>query len=202
MPISKNELKTSFTGTRKISKKNSKKNSKKTSKKNKSKMNTSTEEMMDILNSDNNHTNLMQNPQMQQMQNPQMQQQMQQQMQMHQTYNENVDPLLVNQFVNTNEQGQIINSNNRFEQLLGLAQLNPNYNNNKINNNLSTEMSMQSLNPMGIQLANQLNMPQQMGLPQQQMGFPQQHMGMENQDNFQLDNIKNLAALQNIPRLV
>jgi len=190
MPISKNELKTSFTGTRKISKKNSKKNSKKTSKKNKSKINTSTEEMMDILNSDN-HTNQMQP----QMQNPQMQQQMQ----MYKTYNENVDPLMVNQFVSTNEQGQIINSNNRFEQLLGLAQLNPNYNNN---NNLSTEMSMQSLNPMGAQLANQLNM-QQMSM--QQMSMEQQqtpHMGMENQNNLQLENIRNLAALQNIPKLV
>jgi hypothetical protein len=190
MPRSKTtESRNTFTGVRKLSKKIIKKGNKEN--------NTTTEEMLDILDSDTNYKGMKQ-PAQQPMQQP-----MQQPL-------DDIDPLMVSNFVPTNEQGQI-NNLNKIGELLGMSQIgNPVLLTDSTIQNPMTEQ----YNPLAQQLMNQQmpqQMPQQMNqqMPQQmnQQMAPQmtpqmtQFMGQPmSQDSF-IDNIKNLSGLYKIPKL-
>jgi len=206
MPRSKTtESRNTFTGVRKLSKKIIKKGNKEN--------NTTTEEMLDILDSDTNYKG-MQKPMQQLMQQP-----MQQPL-------DDIDPLMVSNFVPTNEQGQI-NNLNKIGELLGVTQIG--------NQVLLTDSTIQNpmteqYNPLAQQLMNQQmpqqmtqqmpqqmpqqmtqQMPQQMTkqmapqmtqqMPQQMTPQMTQFMGQPMvQDSF-IDNIKNLSGLYKIPKL-
>jgi len=198
MPRSKTtESRNSYKGVRKLSKKTSKKASKKGSSKKVKNINTTTEDMLDILNSDDNiytgkvNTNNNMNPQLQQ-------------------YQQNIDPYLVYETVQTDPQGNMTGTN-KIGSLLGIAQLNntsqyvpptnlidsavPSYNPQNMPLGVQELNSNLTLSPM---MPQQI-MPQQM-MPQQMM--PQQMMGQQQMMPQQINNsmLKNFASLSNIPR--
>jgi hypothetical protein len=203
MPRSKTtESRNSFTGVRKLSKNSIKKTKKGTD-------TNTTEEMLDILSSESNFKGAQQPMQPQNM---------------GQTINNNeVDPLMVSNYVPTNDQGQILDNFNKIGDLLGMTQIG--------NPVLSTDSTVQNpitaqQNPMAQQLTSQLMqqqmMPQQM-MPQQmqQPMMPQQMQQPMNQfmgqpmnqfmgqpmmqdsigENTIIDNIKNLSGLYKVPKL-
>ena len=206
-------------GVRTLSKKVSKKGSKKKN------YNTTTEEMLEILNSEQDmHTNMHTgNPKMTSQQANYLNQ-----------YQQNVDPFLVTDAVQTDANGNMINTNKIGALLGGVAQINSNYeytrpmnlNNNmsfgvqeqhsmsqqnampQFNNQLMDIMSPQMNNMMPQQMNNM--MPQQMNntIPQfnnQLMDMMPQQMNntMPQQINQNVSNsfIKNIAALSSIPRI-
>ena len=174
------ESRNSFTGVRKLSKNSIKKPKKGTD-------TNTTEEMLDILSSESNFKG--------------MQQPMQPQ-HMGQTINNNeVDPLMVSNYVPTNDQGQILDNFNKIGDLLGMTQIG--------NPVLSTDSTVQNpitaqQNPMAQQLTSQLMqqqmMPQQMQQPMNQfMGQPMMQDSIG--ENTIIDNIKNLSGLYKVPKL-
>jgi hypothetical protein len=183
MPRSKTtESRNTFTGIRKLSKKVSKQGKDK-SKKN----NTTTEEMLDILSTESNEPKFKGNKQ------PIQQQPMQQQQL------DDIDPLMISNFVPTNNQGEMYNIN-KIGDLLGMTQIG--------NPVLSTDSTIQNpmfeqQNPMAQQLTNQLMQQPMMQQPmmQQPMMQQQQFMGQSIDNNF-MNNIKNLSGLYKTPKLV
>ena len=182
MPRSKTtESRNTFTGIRKLSKKVSKQGKDK-SKKN----NTTTEEMLDILSTESNE------PKFKGKKQPMQQQPMQQPM--HQQQLDDIDPLMISNFVPTNNQGEMYNIN-KIGDLLGMTQIG--------NPVLSTDSTIQNpmfeqQNPMAQQLTNQL---MQQPMMQQPMMQQQQFMGQSIDNNF-MNNIKNLSGLYKTPKLV
>jgi hypothetical protein len=193
MPRSKTtESRNTFTGIRKLSKKVSKQGKDK-SKKN----NTTTEEMLDILSTESNE------PKFKGKKQPMQQQPMQQQP-MQQQQLDDIDPLMISNFVPTNNQGEMYNIN-KIGDLLGMTQIG--------NPVLSTDSTIQNpmfeqQNPMAQQLTNQLMQQPMMQQPmmqqpmmQQPMMQQQQFMGQSIDNNF-MNNIKNLSGLYKTPKLV
>jgi hypothetical protein len=174
------ESRNSYKGIRKLSKKSSKKGSK-SSKKNKSQDDNTTEEMMDILNSDNNNSytgknHLKKSTKVQPYQN-----QYQNQNQ-YKNQNQEHDPLLVSNFVPTDNNGNIVfNSNNKIASLLGGI---PQINNIQqigapIDTSLESEMNPQMMGQMGQHMGQMGQMGQHMAPQMGQHMGPQmgQHMG-------------------------
>ena len=185
MPRSKTtEPKKSLTGSRKLSKKGNKKGKIPKNKEN----NTTTEEMLDILSEASAYTGKAQ-------QQMPMQQMPMQQMQMQQSIPDNeVDPLMVQQYVSANSQ-----EINKIGDLLGIAaQLN---NNKQIGNQVSLDSTIQNTanpfqnNQMAQQLTNQLMGAQPMG-----MGM-QQAMGMQQPVELNKQMISNLSQLYSKQKL-
>lgn len=184
-------------GVRKLSKKTSKKGSKNKKRDN----NTTTEDMLEILNSDKNmYTgNNTMNPQ---------------QMAMMKQYQNNVDPFMVDYAVQTDANGNMFNTNKIGALLGGIAQINSNTqyvppmnlvdsvvpptNNMQMGANELT--SRIALSPMGMMPEmNQQMMPQMNQQMMPEMNYqmmPQMNQGMNN--SF----IKNIANLGGVPRLV
>jgi hypothetical protein len=198
MPRSKTtESRNTFTGIRKLSKKVSKQGKDK-SKKN----NTTTEEMLDILSTESNEPKF--KGKKQPMQQQPMQQQPMQQQPMQQQQLDDIDPLMISNFVPTNNQGEMYNIN-KIGDLLGMTQIG--------NPVLSTDSTIQNpmfeqQNPMAQQLTNQLMQQPMMQQPmmqqpmmQQPMMQQQQFMGQSIDNNF-MNNIKNLSGLYKTPKLV
>jgi hypothetical protein len=171
MPRSKTtESRNSFTGSRKISKKTSKKG------KSKKSNNSTTEEMMDILNSDNNTQQM---PHAGQMQHQQMN-------------NQEIDPLMINNFVPTNQQGEMFNIN-KIGNLLGLNQTTQIGNQVMSLDSTIQNPMMQFQNPMAEQLSSQL-------MGQQMPHMP--HMPQQMDQTDILNNLKNLTSLYKVPKIV
>jgi hypothetical protein len=205
MPRSKTtESRNTFTGIRKLSKKVSKQGKDKSNKNN-----TTTEEMLDILSTESNEPKFkgkkqpmqtMQQQPMQTMQQQPMQIMQQQPMQtMQQQQLDDIDPLMISNFVPTNNQGEMYNIN-KIGDLLGMTQIG--------NPVLSTDSTIQNpmfeqQNPMAQQLTNQLMQQPMMQQPmmQQPMMQQQQFMGQSIDNNF-MNNIKNLSGLYKTPKLV
>jgi len=192
MPRSKTtESRNTFTGIRKLSKKVSKQGKDKSNKNN-----TTTEEMLDILSTESNEPKFKGKKQpMQTMQQQPMQIMQQQPMQtMQQQQLDDIDPLMISNFVPTNNQGEMYNIN-KIGDLLGMTQIG--------NPVLSTDSTIQNpmfeqQNPMAQQLTNQL---MQQPMMQQPMMQQQQFMGQSIDNNF-MNNIKNLSGLYKTPKLV
>lgn len=194
-------------GVRKLSKKTSKKGSKSKSKKT-NYNNSTTEEMLSILNSDNNVYNGYKTQQL----NPQLQQ-----------YQTNVDPMNVVEAPLTNSNGNMYNINKIGALLGGVAQLNNtqqyvppiDMSYSPVNNNMSYGIAETSSKMMIAP-----NMPQMMPqvMPEQMhqnmyhnnniMGMEQQYqqqmpqMMPEQMQPFNNSLIKNMAALNSIPKFV
>jgi hypothetical protein len=197
-------------GVRKLSKKTSKKGSK--NNKNNKNINTTTEEMLDILNSDNNvhngnniYTNKVP---------PQYQQ-----------YQQNVDPYMINYAVPTDANGNMFNTNKIGSLLGGVAQINssaqyvppmdlnltemgPSNNMPMDSNQLNSMSFMGNMMPQMDQNMIMPQMDQNMMMPQMQqnMMMPQMQQNMmmpQMQQNMmpQAMDLKNIAALSTIPRI-
>ena len=146
-----------------------------------------TEEMLDILSTESNE------PKFKGKKQPMQQQPMQQQQL------DDIDPLMISNFVPTNNQGEMYNIN-KIGDLLGMTQIG--------NPVLSTDSTIQNpmfeqQNPMAQQLTNQLMQQPMMQQPmmQQPMMQQQQFMGQSIDNNF-MNNIKNLSGLYKTPKLV
>jgi len=200
------ESRNSYKGVRKLSKKASKKGSNKGSRKKKNNNNT-TEEMLNILSSDENvYTG---------------------RKVLNNTQDNNVDPYMIQDNVPTDQQGNRNHINSIGSLLGGIAQLNTNTQYvppdlSSIQNKLaSTMMPQQMIDQDMPQMMSQMpqmmgQMPQMMGqMPQQMMGqMPQQMMGqmpqqmMGGQDmpempqQMQQQMLKNIASLNTVQRLV
>ena len=199
MPRSKTmESRNTFTGSRKLSKKVSKQGKKitKQSKKISDKSTNTTEEMLDMLSTeskDHSYKGKKQQP----MQQQPMQQQPMQQQPMQQPL-DNIDPLMISNFVPTNNQGEMYNIN-KIGDLLGMTQIG--------NPVLSTDSTIQNPifeNQMGQQLSNQLMQPMQQPMMQQPMMqqpmMQQPFMGQQLDDNF-MNTIKSVSELYKTPKL-
>jgi len=198
-----------YKGIRKLSKKISKKLSKKVSKNNIS----TTEEMRNILNSDNNIHMENSKLQPQQMQPQQMQPQQMQQMQMMDQYQKNIDPYMVDFAVPTDTNGNMFNTNKIGALLGGIAQLNSNAHYVPQMNNMPQQMEQMMSQQMEQMMPQQMEqmMPQHMGqmMPQHMGQMMPQHTGQmmpqemgQQIDNSTINNIKSLTNLAHIPKLI
>ena len=188
-------------GVRKLSKKTSKKGSKNKKRDN----NTTTEDMLEILNSDKNmYTgNNTMNPQ---------------QMAMMKQYQNNVDPFMVDYAVQTDANGNMFNTNKIGALLGGVAQINSNTQyippmnladsivppTNNMQIGADEFSSRMTLSPIGMMPEiNQQMMPQMMPQIMPQI-MPQMNHQMVPQMNQGINNsfIKNIANLGSVPRLV
>ena len=189
-------------GVRKLSKKVSKKGLKNKKKKEKS-HNSSTEEMMDLINSDKNTYTGMMNHQGTMNQGQQ-----------------NIDPLMINHFVQTDSNGNLIGTNKIGELLGGVAQLNsgvqqyvpPNMSNQQMMSPTMPQMNNPMMQQMNNSMMQQMNNPmmQQMNNPMQQMQQMPQMMSptMQQMNNHmpqmpnQTHQLHNLAGLSKISQLI
>ena len=219
MPRSKTmESRNTFTGSRKLSKKVSKQGKKitKQSKKISDKSTNTTEEMLDMLSTESKDHSYKGKKQQPMQQQPMQQQPMQQPL-------DNIDPLMISNFVPTNNQGEMYNIN-KIGDLLGMTQIG--------NPVLSTDSTIQNPifeNQMGQQLSNQLMQPMQQPMMQQPMMqqpmmqqpmmqqpmmqqpmmqqpmmqqpmMQQPFMGQQLDDNF-MNTIKSVSELYKTPKL-